>query len=187
MFSQCTPAMPADVSLLGYVARHRYVDGSTSTEAAAAHMTYGSTPGSDDSAPHDPPDPGHSADLGLSEPSYLQGSPFGQPAGYGRGPAQAGPYGTDGPYGTSWGPAPDKPPQTYLTYAVLSLLFFWPASIVSIVFASQVKAKWARGDYQGAAVASKRAKTWAIVSLVVGVVAIVLLLVLDHGATTSSS
>jgi hypothetical protein len=153
-------------------------------------MTYGSTPGSDDSAPYDPPESGYSEEPGYSESQqtgYLQGSPFGQPPGSGRGPAQASPYGAGAPYGTGWGSQPEKPPQTYFPYAVLSLLFFWPASIVSIVFASQVKAKWARGDYQGAVVASKRAKTWAIVSLVVGIVAVVLLLVLHRGTTGTSN
>jgi hypothetical protein len=45
---------------------------------------------------------------------------------------------------------------------------------VSIVFAAQVSSKQAAGDYAGAMEASKKAKTWAIVSAVTGVVVIIL-------------
>jgi hypothetical protein len=43
-----------------------------------------------------------------------------------------------------------------------------PFGIVSIVFAAQVNGKVAAGDYSGAIATSNKAKTWAWVSLGVG-------------------
>ena len=45
-----------------------------------------------------------------------------------------------------------------------------PAGVVSIVFAAQVDGKWNSGDYTGAQASSQKARTWAIVSAVVGLV-----------------
>jgi Interferon-induced transmembrane protein len=129
-------------------------------------MTYG-----DDSQPHDQvdPAPGDQPAFG-SEPGYLQGPAFGggqQPYGYGR------------------PPVPGGQPPTHFPLAIVSLLFCWPASIVAIIYASQVKNKWSRGDQQGAMIASRRARTWAIVSFAVGILAIVYLLTIGHTATGS--
>jgi uncharacterized membrane protein YhdT len=41
---------------------------------------------------------------------------------------------------------------------------------VSIIFASQVNSKYQSGDYAGATDSSNKAKTWALVSTIVGVV-----------------
>jgi hypothetical protein len=137
-------------------------------------MTYGS----DDSQFHDPVDPAPSDQP--AEPSYIQGPPFGQAPGYGQ-PSRYGqsagygqqqsspqPYGS-APYGSPAAP----PPPTNLTYALVSLLFCWPASIVAIIYASQVKSRWLRGDQQGAMTASRRARTWATASVVVGILLII--------------
>jgi uncharacterized membrane protein HdeD (DUF308 family) len=63
------------------------------------------------------------------------------------------------------------PPPTYLVWAILVTLFcFLPTGIVAIVFASQVGTKWAAGDAAGAVDSSNKAKTWSIVSAVVGIV-----------------
>jgi hypothetical protein len=48
------------------------------------------------------------------------------------------------------------------------LLCFLPTGIVAIVYASQVSSKIGVGDFQGATKASNSAKTWTIVSVVVG-------------------
>jgi hypothetical protein len=45
-----------------------------------------------------------------------------------------------------------------------------PFGIVSIVYSSQVNTHIAKGDIEGAKNASQKAKTWAIVSLVCGIV-----------------
>jgi hypothetical protein len=44
-----------------------------------------------------------------------------------------------------------------------------PLGVVSIVFAAQVNSKWAVGDVAGAHASSRKAKTFAIWSAVVGV------------------
>ena len=65
---------------------------------------------------------------------------------------------------------PKTPPPNYLVWAILTtILCCLPFGIVSIVFASQVNAKYAAGDYDGAARSSKSAKTWAWVSFFVAI------------------
>jgi hypothetical protein len=48
---------------------------------------------------------------------------------------------------------------------------------VSIVFAAQVNSKWAAGDVAGAHESSQKARRWAMVSAIVGIVVIGLYLV----------
>jgi hypothetical protein len=110
----------------------------------------------------------------------------GQPGGYG-GPGYGGPgYGGPAGYGYGAGPAPSN----HLVWAILATLFCClPAGIVSIVYAAQVNSKWTGGDYQGAMDSSRNARTWAIVSAVVGVIAIIILVAVrasaaNNGATT---
>jgi interferon-induced transmembrane protein len=98
-------------------------------------------------------------DGGTGQPDQYQG--------YGR-------YPGDGQYQGYGQPAVRRPP-TYLAPGIVGLLFLWPAAIVSIVYASQVTRKWRVGDVAGAAIASKRARTWAIVSYVGGVLGLILL------------
>lgn len=58
----------------------------------------------------------------------------------------------------------------YLSNAILATLFcFWPAGIVSIVFAARVNGKIKKGDIQGALKCSRRAKIWAWVSFGLGI------------------
>lgn len=64
----------------------------------------------------------------------------------------------------------NKPP-TYLAQAILATIFCClPFGIVAIVYAAQVDSKWTIGDYSGAKRASENAKTWCIISLIVGLV-----------------
>ena|ERR1035437_6126429 len=69
-------------------------------------------------------------------------------------------------------PSPSTaPPPNYLVWAILAtVLCFWPLGIASIVFSTQVNSKWARGDIEGAQASSRKAKTFAIVTAVVGLV-----------------
>ncbi|HKI88150.1 MAG TPA: CD225/dispanin family protein [Draconibacterium sp.] len=70
---------------------------------------------------------------------------------------------------------PQTPPPNYLVWAILTtILCCLPFGIVSIVFASQVNAKYAAGDYDGANKSSKNAKTWAWVSFAVGAAGIII-------------
>jgi hypothetical protein len=79
--------------------------------------------------------------------------------------------GTAGAYGQAGG----QPVPNYLVWAILVTLFcFLPTGIVAIVYASQVSSKLAAGDRAGALESSRKAKTWSIVSAVVGVVFLVI-------------
>jgi hypothetical protein len=79
-------------------------------------------------------------------------------------------YGANLPTGPS-----SAPPPNYLLWAILTTIFcFWPVGIVSIVFSTQVNAKWARGDLEGAQASSRKAKTFAIVTAAVGLFAAVI-------------
>ena len=72
-----------------------------------------------------------------------------------------------------------SPPPNYLVWAILTtILCCLPFGIVSIVYAAQVNSKWQAGDTQGAALASKNAKTWAWVSGISGVAIAVIYLAL---------
>jgi len=54
--------------------------------------------------------------------------------------------------------------------SIVSLLCCWPIGIPAVVFAARVNSKWAQGDAAGAADASKKAKTFAVAALALGVV-----------------
>ena len=128
----------------------------------------GATPAPPPPPPPPPPAPGGYA------PPPSGGYPPAPPAGYGGGYGQ---------------PAGSAPPN-YLVWAILTTLFCClPFGIVSIVYAAQVSGKWSSGDYAGAQASSDNAKRWAIISAVVGVVAIViytvLVVALAAGSTTT--
>jgi len=85
-----------------------------------------------------------------------------------------------------WTPPPVNPvaaaPNNNLVFAiiasVLSVMFCClPHGLISLIFALQVNSKAAAGDYQGAVNAAKQAKTWAIVSIVVSLVWLVVALI----------
>ncbi|WP_028658778.1 CD225/dispanin family protein [Nocardioides insulae] len=81
------------------------------------------------------------------------------------------------------------PPSNHLVWAILTTIFCClPFGIVSIVFAAQVNGKWAAGDLVGAQESSRKAKMWAIISAVVGVVVSILygIVVFALGDTSST-
>jgi hypothetical protein len=74
--------------------------------------------------------------------------------------------------------SPAAPPN-YLVWTILAtVLLFWPLGIFSIVFSTQVNKKWAAGDYEGAAAASRKAKNFAIATAVVGLLFLAITLAL---------
>ena len=73
-------------------------------------------------------------------------------------------------YQTSTSPTPQQKPDSNLIWAILSIFCCWPFAIVAIVKAAQVDGLWARGEYEAAQDASAKAKKWALVSLIVGIV-----------------
>jgi hypothetical protein len=88
-----------------------------------------------------------------------------------------------------YGGATGEKPKNYLVWAILTtLLCSLPFGIVSIIFAAQVDGKWQRGDHAGALQSSRRAKTFAIVAAVLGVVvAIIYGILFATGALTTDS
>jgi hypothetical protein len=129
---------------------------------------WGSTP------PSQPEQPGYYTPPQAGQPQYGQppyGGQYGQPGQ----PGQPGQYGQP----------PGSPPPNYLVPAILVTIFCClPLGIASIVFAAQVNGKYAAGDIAGAQDASRKAKTFAIWSAVVGVVLGALYAVLVIAAST---
>lgn len=129
---------------------------------------YGQPPASPYGAPPASPYGQPPAPYDAQPASTFDAQPYGQPP--------AAPYGAPSPYGApapmyQGGPAAAAP-QNYLVWSIVAtLLCCLPAGIVSIVFASQVNAKWAQGDYAGAQRSANNARTWLIVSVVVGLIA----------------
>jgi hypothetical protein len=116
-----------------------------------------------------PPPGGYGAP---QEPGYGYGQPQ-QPPPYGGGqpgyPTGLPGYPAGGP---PQGPPGGNPIPTYLWQSiVVTLLCCLPAGIVAIINATRVSSRQQLGDIQGALDASRRAKTWCIVSLVVGLIA----------------
>ena len=109
-------------------------------------------------------------------------SSMGQPPQFGAPPPPPG-------YGTSPTPFPSSKPDNYLIWAILSTLFCClPFGIASIVFAAQVDSKWAQGDYTGAQDSSAKAKKFAMVGAILGVVgaALYILAIIIVAATSTT-
>lgn len=65
--------------------------------------------------------------------------------------------------------APDKVPN-YLVPAIISAVCCFPLGIISIIFAAQVNKKVQMGDIAGALDASKKAKMFSYIFIILGVV-----------------
>lgn len=94
-------------------------------------------------------------------------------------------YGSDPGYPGGYPPPPPgvpggpPPPNNHLVMAIVTtVLCCLPLGIVSIVYATQVNAKWAAGDYQGAVAASESAKKWWIASMITALALFVLYIIL---------
>ncbi len=62
-------------------------------------------------------------------------------------------------------------PKNWLVASILATLFCClPLGIVGIVYAAQVDSKWNGGDHHGAIHAAEKAKTWALVSIGLGLI-----------------
>lgn len=68
------------------------------------------------------------------------------------------------------GPPAGEPPPSHLVWGILVTLFCGLLGIVSIVYAAQVNGRWAAGDLAGARDASSKARLWAIITAVIGLV-----------------
>ena len=142
----------------------------------------GSNPPRDPNEPPRPPEQPGGQPSQPGQPDWSQPSP-GQPP-YGSQPQYGQPpYGGQPQYGQPYG-APycqpgGTPPQNYLVWAILTLIFCcWPLSIASIVFAAQVNGKYAAGDLTGAQESSRKAKQFALWSAIAACVIYGLLIAL---------
>ncbi|MDR1594876.1 MAG: CD225/dispanin family protein [Prevotellaceae bacterium] len=86
------------------------------------------------------------------------------------------------PGGGGGGYSPPPPPQTmpptYLWQSiVVTILCCWPFGIPAIVNASRVQKRFMEGNYSGAEQASSSAKTWSIVSLVLGIIILIIYII----------
>jgi heme/copper-type cytochrome/quinol oxidase subunit 2 len=81
-------------------------------------------------------------------------------------------------------PPPQQPPagqapNNYLVWSILVTLFCCLIpGIVAIVFSAQVNGLWAQGRYDESQKMSDRAKTWVIISAVLGIIVIVIYVIL---------
>lgn len=129
--------------------------------------------------PAQPVPPGHGPP-GYAAPGYGT-SGYGAP-GYG-----APGYGAPGTYGA--------PPPTYMIWAriaavggvLFNLILGLPAGMIAIHHARLVRKQWESGNQQAAVAASRKARTWAIVSTALDVLGIVLLIVIVMGSASSSN
>jgi hypothetical protein len=75
---------------------------------------------------------------------------------------------------------PQTPPKNWLVESIIVTLFCClPFGIAGIVFASQVNAKFAAGDYSGALQASQNAARWTKIGFWVGIAVIIISTVLS--------
>lgn len=73
---------------------------------------------------------------------------------------------------------PTASPKNWLVESILVTIFCClPFGIAGIVFASQVNAKWASGDYDGALKSSREAGKWTKVGFFIGIAGIVLYII----------
>jgi len=75
------------------------------------------------------------------------------------------------PYGMS--PA-GAPPKNWLWLSIVTILFCWPLAIPAVVFSNQVNRKWGAGDPTGAQSSANKARTFALIGIVLGVIALII-------------
>lgn len=69
-----------------------------------------------------------------------------------------------------------KRPLNYLVWAILSTIFCClPLGIVSIVYSVKVNSEYDSGNYAAAVKASNNAKTWIVVTAIVGIVSTIVI------------
>ena len=173
-------------------------------------MSYGSTPGDGQPdygeqqpgsvqpapppSPMPPPDQYGGAPGPPPPPSYPQpgyGQPgYGQP-GYGQpGYGQPGGYFPPG-YG-AW-PGGQEPP-THMAWiwvaaiggVLFSLILGFPTAMIALSQARKVRPNWQAGNQQAAMTASRRARTWVIVSTILDILGVVLFVVIVAGSAHTS-
>jgi len=111
--------------------------------------------------------------------------PYGQPVYYQ-------PYGYPQPgypqpYGVPVGPPPGPKPPNYLAWAIISIFLFWPTAIPALIKATNVDSEWQQGRYGEAEASSASARTFCLVSTIVGAAVILLSVVLIIVAVSTAN
>jgi TRAP-type mannitol/chloroaromatic compound transport system permease small subunit len=75
-------------------------------------------------------------------------------------------------------PPAGQAPNNYLVLSIVGLIFCLIPGIVAVVKASQVNGLWAQGQYAEAQASADGAKKWATWSIILGVVAGVIYVIL---------
>jgi Interferon-induced transmembrane protein len=169
-------------------------------------MSYGTTPGDEQPDPAEQ-QPGAFQPTPEPAPMYPEGEYTGPPGqqappsypqpGYGQ-PGYGQPGSDQGGYfppGYAAGPT-GQPPATHLAWAwiaavggvLFSLILGLPTAIIALNHARKVRPNWQAGNVQAAITASRKARTWAIVSTILDILGIgVLVIVIGAAHTTSSN
>lgn len=82
------------------------------------------------------------------------------------------PFDNSNEYNPNFGASqPQEVPESYLVWTILAtVLCCVPFGAVGIYFSTRVQRYWQMGQYADAADASKKAKMWAIIAAVTGIV-----------------
>ena len=136
-------------------------------------MSSGNTPppptGPSDEPAHNPQDSDPQHGSSSSQPNY--GTP--PPQQYGTPPPPAPQYGAPPPQQYGMSPA-GAPPKNWLWLSIVTILFCWPLAIPAVVFSNQVNRKWGAGDPTGAQSSANKARTFALIGIVLGVIALII-------------
>lgn len=100
------------------------------------------------------------------------------------------PSGASSGYAPIGGPVPQGMPEpsSYLWQSiVVTVLCCLPLGIPAIIFSTKVKPAYLSGDYQGSLDASKKAKTWCLIALILGVIANLLIIGIQIAAVVSGA
>jgi hypothetical protein len=85
------------------------------------------------------------------------------------------------PYPSPQAGEPAKIPNYLIPAIIGALLCCLPTGIVSIIFSTQVNAKIAAGDTEGALASSKKAKLWMFISVGLGLLLWIIVIILNIG------
>ncbi len=101
---------------------------------------------------------------------------YAYPPAYGFPPAYP-PYGYP-PYGSAAPPAPPhEKPSSNIGWAIAAIFTFWPLAIPSFIYANKVDTFWFAGNRAGAEQASRDARTWGLIGVIIGAVLFVLVII----------
>lgn len=70
-------------------------------------------------------------------------------------------------------------PSAYWPLSIIALLFSLLFGIIAVVFSAQVGSNWKAGDVEGAMTASRRARLFGIIGILVGVVVTMLVVAVN--------